>query len=133
VWRWAPLLVVWTAAVVGVTLESMFFDDVAEWLGLLFYLGLGWLGVVSGAELWRRHGARFVRPMLLGGVAYTVGAMIEFLRWPVAVAGVIGPHELFRVLVLLGAALHWRFIYLFASGTIPPRRGEAISVRPPPP
>src|ERR1700733_4157820 len=56
VWRWAPLLVVWTAAIAGVTLKSVFFNDMAEWVGLLFYLGMGWLGVISGGELWRRHG-----------------------------------------------------------------------------
>jgi channel protein (hemolysin III family) len=123
-WRWAPLGVLWASAAAGVTLKSVFFGGTPEWLGVLFYLVMGWLGAVSGAELWRRHGARLVRPLLLGGVAYTAGAALELLRWPEAVAGVIGPHELFHVFVLLGAGLHWRFIWLFASGTIPPRRGE---------
>jgi channel protein (hemolysin III family) len=129
-WSWGPLLVVWAVAVAGVVLKTAFFAAVAEWLGLLFYLGMGWLGVVSGTELWRRHGGRFIRPMLLGGVAYTAGALCEFLRWPVVLAGILGPHELFRLFVLLGAGLHWRFIYRFACGTIPPRRGEVGVPRP---
>jgi channel protein (hemolysin III family) len=129
-WRWGPLLFVWAAAVAGVTLKSVFFDDLAEWLGLLFYLGMGWLGVVSGAELWRRHGGRFVRPLLGGGLAYTVGGVLEFLNWPQLVPGVIGPHEMFHVLVLVGAALHWRFTHLIACGTLPPRRHAGVAPTP---
>ena len=128
-WRWATLPILWASAGAGVTLKSVFFGDTPEWLGLLFYLGMGWLGVVSGSELWRRHGARFIRPLVLGGVAYTIGADLEFLRWPVAVAGVIGPHELFHVMVLVGAGFHWRFVWLIASGVIPPRRGDNSPAR----
>jgi channel protein (hemolysin III family) len=124
VWRWAPLLVLWSAAIVGVTLKSAFFDDVAEGLGLVLYLGMGWLGVISGAELWRRHGMRFLGLLILGGAAYTAGAVFEFLRWPVVIAGVFGAHEMLHVMVLLGIALHWRFIWLFACGTVPPSAGK---------
>lgn len=124
VWRWGPLVVIWMLAAAGVTLKSVFFEDVAEWLGLLFYLGMGWFGVVGGLELWRRHGFRFVRPLVLGGLAYSAGAIFEFLNWPVVVAGVLGPHEMFHVFVLLGVALHWRFVWLFACGTLPPLRGR---------
>jgi channel protein (hemolysin III family) len=121
-WRWGALLGIWAAAACGVTLKAVFFEDVAEWLGLSLYLGMGWLGVISGGELWRRHGGAYVRPLLGGGVAYTAGGLLEFLRWPVLVPGVVGPHELFHLLVLLGAALHWVFVYRFACGTVPPRR-----------
>jgi channel protein (hemolysin III family) len=129
-WRWGALLLVWTLAIAGVTLKSVFFNETPEWLGLSCYLGMGWLGVVSGAEVCRRHGARFVRPLVLGGAAYTAGAVFEFLRWPVAVPGVVGPHEVFHALVLLGAALEWRFVWLFACGTIPPRRPAFVAPAP---
>ena len=89
---------------------------------------MGWLGAVGGAVLWQRHGARFVRPLLLGGLAYTAGAVLEFLRWPVVVTGVIGAHELFHVFVLLGAALHWRLVWTFADGTIPPCRVDVTAI-----
>jgi channel protein (hemolysin III family) len=123
-WRWGPLLFVWAATAAGVTLKSVFFDDLAEWLGLLFYLGLGWVGAASGAELWRRHGPRFVGPLLWGGLAYTAGGVLEFLGWPALLPGVVGPHELFHLGVLTGAGLHWKFVSGFACGTVPPRRGR---------
>jgi channel protein (hemolysin III family) len=121
-WRWAPLLFIWTAAVTGVTLKSIFFNDMPLWLGLLLYLGMGWFGAVSGVVLWSRHGWAFIRPMVWGGVAYSVGAVLEFLKWPTLIPGVVGPHELFHVAVLIGAGLHWRFVSEFACGTLPPLR-----------
>lgn len=130
VWRWAPLLFVWAAAITGVTLKSIFFDEMAEWLGLLFYLGMGWVGGVSGFELWRRHGLPFIRPLLWGGLAYTAGGVLEFLGWPVLISGVLGPHELFHVGVLAGAGLHWKFVSQFASGQLPPLRGHSPARRP---
>jgi channel protein (hemolysin III family) len=119
-WRWLPLLIVWSAAIAGVALKSVYFRNMEEWVGLLFYLAMGGFGVFTTMELWRRHGVRFIGLLLLGAAAYAVGGILEFLRWPVPMARVIGPHEVFHVMVLLGAALHWRFVYCFACGTIPP-------------
>jgi channel protein (hemolysin III family) len=113
--RWGMLAFIWAVASAGLTLKMIFFADVAEWLGLLFYFGLGWLGLLSGVVLWRRYGYRFIRPLLWGGVAYTVGGAVDFLRWPALVPGVFGPHEAFHLAVLAGVGLHWRFVWEIAS------------------
>ena len=115
--RWAPLVLIWIAAAAGVVLKAAFFDQMAEWLGLAFYITLGWLGAVSGFLLWRRYGFAFIRPLLLGGIAYSVGAVADFLRRPVFIPGVFQSHELFHVAVLVGALLHWRFTWQFAHGS----------------
>jgi channel protein (hemolysin III family) len=67
VWRWGMLLVVWCAAITAITLKSIYFDDVSETLSLGLYLGLGWVGVVSGLALYRRLGLNFVLPLLWEG------------------------------------------------------------------
>jgi hypothetical protein len=54
------------------------------------YLGLGWLGLISSVLLVRRFGYRFTRHLIHGGLAYTAGAVLEFLRWPVVFQGVLG-------------------------------------------
>ncbi len=125
--RWGMLALIWAAAIAGITLKSIFFADMAEWLSLLFYLALGWLGVLSGIALGRRYGYRFIRPLVWGGVAYTVGAAVDFLRWPVLVPGVIGPHEAFHVAVLAGIGLHWRFVWEIASSPWLPGEGTEVT------
>jgi channel protein (hemolysin III family) len=109
-WRWGFLVVIWSLAIAGVTLKSIFFNDLAEWVGLMAYLGLGWLGILSAYMTHRLHGFSILKPLLYGALAYTVGATLEFLRLPVVISGVFGPHELFHIAILAGLAWHWIFI-----------------------
>jgi channel protein (hemolysin III family) len=116
--RWGPLLLVWTTAAAGIALKTAYFDRLTEGLGLSCYMGLGWVGFVSALGLWRRYGFSFVLPLLLGGVAYSVGAVMEFHGWLVVIPGVVHPHEVFHVAVLHGAVCHWVFVWQFATGGV---------------
>jgi channel protein (hemolysin III family) len=120
--RWLPILLMWAAAITGITLKAIFFHDVPEWLGLTLYLGLGWAGAISAAVLYYRHGAHFIRLVFCGAAAYTLGGVLEFLGWPTLWPGVIGPHELFHVAVLAGTGCFWAFAYQLADGTVPPTK-----------
>jgi channel protein (hemolysin III family) len=114
-WRWGMLAGVWALAIAGLTLKTLYFDSIPEWIGLALYLAFGWFGVFSCVALVRRFGFRFVRPALWGALAYTLGALIDFLRWPTLVPQIVGPHELFHLGVLAGIFFHWKFICSFAS------------------
>jgi channel protein (hemolysin III family) len=114
--RWSVLVMIWGLAVAGIALTTVFFAGLGEWLRLVFYLALGWLGLFSGTALWHMYGLAFIKPLLWGGLVYTLGALADFLRWPVLIPGVFGSHEVFHVAVLVGAGLHWKFIWQFASG-----------------
>ena len=118
-WRWGMLALVWGLALAGLTLKTVYFDTMPESLGLAMYLGLGWMGVFSGVILARRHGFRFIHLVLWGAFAYTAGAVFEFLRWPVLLGGVVGPHEIFHLAVLAGIGCHWAFILRIAAGEAP--------------
>ena len=108
--RWGILLIIWILAICGIVFKSIFFNDMPEWLGLIFYLGMGWFGVFTGYLLTRRFDIHFITYLLWGAAAYTSGAVIEFMRAPVLVEGVIGPHEIFHIAVIIGVACHWQFI-----------------------
>ena len=117
-WRWLFLTLVWVFAIAGLTLKTIFFHDVPEWASLGGYLGLGWLGGVSMVQMTRRFGFEFTKPILAGGLWFTVGAVLEFVRWPELIPGVIGPHELFHLAVIAGIAVHWRYIFYDVLGTV---------------
>jgi len=110
-WRWGVLALIWALAIAGITLKVIFFDSIPEWLGLSFYLGLGWCGLLSGFLLARRFGFSFIKPLFYSGLAYSLGGVADFLHGPALLPGVIGPHELFHVAVITGIGLHWRFVY----------------------
>lgn len=110
VWRWGVLTLMWSIVVVGVTLFSIFADRLPRGLGTGTFLLLGWIAGVSGIVVWRRHGFAFVRPLIFGGVAYSIGALfLAFDEW-MLIPGVIGAHEIWHIAVLVAVALHWRFM-----------------------
>ncbi len=109
-WRWGMLAGIWGAALAGLILKTVYFATMPEWLGMLMYLGLGWMGVISALHLARRYGMRFIQLVLWSAFAYTAGAVIEFWRWPVLLAGIVGPHEIFHLAVLAGISCIWVFV-----------------------
>lgn len=115
-WRWGVLAPVWALALTGMTISTYFPKVIPEWGMLAFYLGLGWIGAISGIRLWYCFSFGFIKPVLLGGLAYTLGALIDFSRAPILIPGVIESHELFHLAVLAGMALHWRFMLRIADG-----------------
>lgn len=140
--RWSVLLFVWAIAITGLVLEIVFFDTFPEWLSLTLYLSLGWVGAISGVSFHNRYKDVSLKWLILGGVAYSVGAVFDFIKWPNIISGVIGPHEIFHVGVILGGFFHWRFIDLWAHhplrdtivfnvGIFPNNRFVAKAVREP--
>jgi len=121
--RWAPLLLVWSAAATGITLRTIFSESLPSGVGIAIFVLLGWGGLISCILLWRRYGFLFVKPLLLGGLAYTLGAIVLGLKWPILIPRVIGAHEVWHVAVIAGLGLHWKFVFQFAGG---PPDAEAI-------
>ncbi len=108
--RWGVIALMWTLVAVGVTLFSIFYHDLPLGLGTSVYLLLGWIAGTAGIVVWRRYGTAQVGLLILGGVVYSVGAILLALEWPTLVPGVIGAHELWHVAVLVAMGLHWRFV-----------------------
>ncbi|MFT5733311.1 MAG: channel protein (hemolysin III family) [Planctomycetota bacterium] len=113
--RWITLTVMWSAAIVGVTFFSIYYEELPPALGTAIFLVLGWFAGVCGLIVWKRLGTAQMRLLIMGGVMYSIGAVLMGLQWPTLVPGVIGSHEIWHVAVLTAMAMHWRFFYLFAS------------------
>lgn len=129
-WRWGVLLLVWTIAITGLVLEVVFFKDFPEWLTLSLFLGLGWVGALSGYKFKRSFHGASLKLLGAGGLAYSVGAVTDFFRTPTLWPGVIGAHEVFHIFVILGTLCHWLFIYQWADHPVANTITFHISVYP---
>lgn len=118
VWRWGMLAFIWTFAALGVTLKSIFFASTPATLGIALYVGMGWIGLLSMIALARRFGAPMIWSLLAGGVAYTLGAVVEWAEPRPLIAAVVRAHEVFHVAVLVGLGLHWWFIWTISDTTL---------------
>jgi hemolysin III len=100
------LRAVWGLAFLGV-LQSLFWVSAPKWVSALLAVGVGWTIVPYLGEVRRSLDAAVTLRVLLGGVAYTLGAVAYATKRPNPRALVFGYHEVFHALTLVGAALHY--------------------------
>ncbi|MBI3566063.1 MAG: hemolysin III family protein [Elusimicrobia bacterium] len=124
-WRWSLTAIFWGLALTFLTVIELYFTRLPYLAVVSMYVGLGMVGVVTFFHIASDYGWSETTLLYLGGVAYTVGAVIDYLEAPTLMNGVFGPHELFHIMVIVGAALHWAFIYNWAEGAERVVRGAA--------
>jgi hemolysin III len=108
-WRRWVLALAWGTAALGSTLY-LAYGILPSALGTTIYLAMGWGALFCYLELTRQMSGRLLFPLMLGGVLYSVGAVINLVHWPVFWVGVFGAHELFHVLVMAASLSHYLFM-----------------------
>jgi hemolysin III len=88
--RWVLLGLVWAGAVAGVLIAGLALDRFPK-LSFALYLVLGWAAVLALPQLADRPG--LLALALVGGVLYTVGAVLFALKRPRPEAVWFGYHE----------------------------------------
>jgi hemolysin III len=106
---WTLLAVVWVIAVAGIPFK-LFFLDAPIWLSTATYLVMGYLALVAIIPLARAVSWGGVLWLVAGGIAYTIGAVIYSRQRPNPFPGLLGHHEIWHVLVLIGSACHFAFM-----------------------
>jgi hemolysin III len=105
-WGWSLFGAVWVLALGGMFV-AIFAIDAPRWLSVGLYLGLSWLVIVAIWPLLHRLPPSGLFWFGLGGLFYTVGAVIYAVKKPDPVPGVFGFHEIFHLFVMAGSAAHF--------------------------
>jgi hemolysin III len=111
------LAIVWAGALGGVVLK-MVWPDAPRWVGVPFYLALGWVAIFVVPDLLHRGGVAALVLLLVGGAFYSLGAVFYALRRPVGWPATFGFHEFFHAATVIAAACHHVAIWLvlYAGG-----------------
>ncbi len=105
------LIIVWSGALAGVALK-MLWPTAPPWVGVPLYLLLGWAIVPVAPTLIEEVGyAPFVL-LLVGGIFYSVGAVLYATKWPNPWPGTFGHHEFFHAATVLAAICHLVAVWL---------------------
>ena len=107
------LVVVWAGALAGL-LARVFWLGAPRWFYVPIYLALGWVAVWFLPDFGAAGGAAVVWLVALGGLAYTVGAVVYGTRRPNPSPRWFGFHEVFHVLTIAAATLHFIAVGAFA-------------------
>ncbi len=105
------LIVVWVGAAGGVALK-MLWPNAPRWLGVPFYLALGWVAVFVLPDILASGGVAVLVLIAAGGLLYSVGAVFYATRRPNTWPKTFGYHEYFHACVSLAALCHCVAIWL---------------------
>jgi len=105
----ATLVAMWGGAVAGV-LFKLVWIDAPTWRFAVAYVALGWVAVTAFPQLAVAIGVGGLTLFGLGGVLYTVGAVVHAVGRPDPLLAVFGYHEVFHALVIVAAALQYAVI-----------------------
>jgi hemolysin III len=108
----AILVAVWGGAIAGIVLNLAWLDA-PKWLTAVVYVALGWVAVLAFPALFDNLGVTPTMLVALGGVLYTIGAVVYAVRKPDPVPTVFGYHEVFHALVIAAAAVQYGVIAFY--------------------
>ncbi|HEU0023619.1 MAG TPA: hemolysin III family protein [Thermoleophilaceae bacterium] len=111
--RVVVLLGVWVGAAAGVVF-ALVWVRAPKWLSAVAYVTLGWFAIFAFPQIVDRAGAGALALILFGGVVYTAGAVVYATRRPDPRPEVFGYHEVFHVLVVVAALVHFVAVAAFA-------------------
>ena len=111
-WRPVVLTIVWAGAAAAIVLKFVWVAA-PKWLAAAIGIALGWVAVVALPQLVARLNPAAVILLIVGGLAYTAGAVVYARRRPDPAPTVFGYHELFHALTIVGAACQYVAIAFF--------------------
>jgi hemolysin III len=103
------LVLIWTGAAGGIVL-SLLWPDAPRPVSAGIYVAVGWVAVIAMPQLFDRLGGLGITMIALGGLLYSIGAVVYARKRPDPYPTVFGYHEIFHVLVVAAAALHFAVI-----------------------
>lgn len=103
---WSIFGIIWGAAILGITLNAI---DLKKYktFSMICYLAMGWCIILKGGVLLELLTTNGFILLVVGGIAYTIGAVLYGLgkkkKWM---------HSIFHILCVIGSLLHF-FCILF--------------------
>jgi hemolysin III len=113
-WGWSLFGSVWALAIVGIFLK-LFWLQAPRWFSTTVYIIMGWLAIAGVWPLIKAlHVGGFIW-VLMGGLFYTVGAVIYMIKMPNPWPKFFGFHEIFHIFVMLGSISHFFVMYEYVA------------------
>lgn len=106
------LTIIWVLAITGMVVK-VFWLNAPRLLYTSFYVLLGWAVIFAIRPLIQNLVISGVSLIALGGISYTIGAVIYALKPRLLQFWKFGHHEIFHIFILIGSLLHYIAIYKY--------------------
>ncbi len=113
-WGWSLFGSIWGLATLGIFMKFFWFQA-PRWFSTMIYILMGWMVIVGIWPLIKAiHTGGFLW-ILIGGLFYTLGAIIYALKKPDPWPNIFGFHEIFHIFVMLGSFSHFWVMYRYVT------------------
>ncbi|MCQ4949472.1 PAQR family membrane homeostasis protein TrhA [Bittarella massiliensis (ex Durand et al. 2017)] len=102
--------ILWGVALAGIAVKLVWITA-PNWVSALVYLVMGW-SILFDLSIFSRMDGGMIALLAIGGVCYTVGAVMYVLKRPNP-SPRFGHHELFHIFVLLGTFFHFMAVLFY--------------------
>lgn len=109
---WVLFTIISAIAVAGVSFKLIWFHA-PRWLSTALYIAMGWIVVFFSSSLAPVLGTNGMALLIIGGLIYTVGAFIYWLKPKFMEFKHFGFHEIFHIFILLGSLFHFLCVYVY--------------------
>ncbi|PKO09420.1 MAG: hypothetical protein CVU40_08945 [Chloroflexi bacterium HGW-Chloroflexi-2] len=113
-WQYGMLILIWSLAIIGIVVK-LFVINAPRWINAGVYLIMGWLAIMGIQEILRTMPTAAIIWLVLGGLFYSVGAIIYITKFLDFFPGKFGFHEVWHIFVILGALSHYFVILKFIA------------------
>jgi hemolysin III len=103
------LIAVWIGAILGISFR-IFWINAPRWLYVPLYVLLSWAAMFYVADFFAFN-AVAMSLILIGGICYTVGAVVYGMKRHNPIPGHFGFHEIFHALTVIAFLCHWVAVF----------------------
>ncbi len=108
------LTAIWACALTEVLCRNLWMGA-PRWLYTGLYILMGWAAIVWLPQFWHAGGPAVVILIMVGGLFYTLGAVVYALKRPDPSPQWFGFHEIFHSGTVIGALCHFAAIWIAAT------------------
>jgi len=110
-WSVVMLATVWAGAITGIVMKQFNIDGLRRVSGFL-YITLGWISIVTLPQLFHTMSVAAFTLVVVGGLLYTVGAIVFAVKRPDPNPAVFGYHEIWHAFTAGAGLCHYSAVLL---------------------
>jgi hemolysin III len=113
-WGYPILVVIWSAAALGVAVKLMGGARLLR-ISNALYIIMGWVAIAALPAILSHLSTGEFLLLLVGGAVYTIGAVLFFCRRPTLSPSIFGYHEVWHSFTVVAALAHFSMVWLVAG------------------
>lgn len=104
--------IVTIAAIAGICFK-LFWFKCPRWISTIIYVAMGWVSVFLIVPLYHALSLNGLLYLILGGLLYTIGALIYAAKPKFLEFKHFGFHEIFHIFIILGSLAHFICVFFY--------------------